>query len=120
MYSIFEQLLKKKGIRTIEVAKATGIHPTTFYDWKSGKSKPKQDKMKKVADYFGVTLEYLISGETTTNDGSFCNKEAIEIAERILDNNDLRMLFYACHDVNSDNLKIITKLAKALKNVKKD
>lgn len=31
-----------------------------FSDWKSGKSKPKVDKLKKIADYFGVTIEYFL------------------------------------------------------------
>lgn len=35
----------------------------TLSDWKNGKSTPKQDKLMKIADYFGVTVEYLMTGE---------------------------------------------------------
>ena len=45
-----------------DVAKATGITKSTFSDWKTGRSKPKQDKLQKIADFFGVTLDYLMNG----------------------------------------------------------
>ena len=35
----------------------------TLSDWKNGKSTPKQDKLMKIADYFGVSLDYLMTGE---------------------------------------------------------
>ena len=60
MYQKFEQLVKERGVTAYRVAKATGLAPTVFYDWKSGKSKPKVDKLKKIADYFGVTIEYFL------------------------------------------------------------
>ena len=62
MYEIYEKLLKERNCKTADVAKATGIHPSTFSDWKSGKSHPKQDKMLKIADYFGVTVKFLMTG----------------------------------------------------------
>lgn len=58
MYQKFEQLVKARGITTYRVAKDIGLAPTVFSDWKSGRSKPKVDKLKKIADYFGVTIEY--------------------------------------------------------------
>lgn len=63
MYQKFEQLLKARGITAYKVAKDLGMNSTLFSDWKSGKSKPKVDKLKKIADYFGVSLEYLIEDE---------------------------------------------------------
>ncbi len=63
MYEIFADLLRKKGIKVVTVSKATGIHPSTFSDWKSGKSQPKQDKLIKIATYFNVTVDYLLNRE---------------------------------------------------------
>jgi repressor LexA len=42
------------------VAKETNLSPTVFSDWKSGKSKPKVDKLQKIATYLGVKIEDLI------------------------------------------------------------
>jgi transcriptional regulator with XRE-family HTH domain len=61
MYEKFEKLLKARGVNAYKVARDLGFNNTLFSDWKSGKSKPKVDKLKKIADYFGVTIEYLIT-----------------------------------------------------------
>lgn len=63
MYQRFAELLEKNKIKTIDVARATNISPTTFTDWKKGKSSPKQDKLQQIADYFGVSIEYLMTGQ---------------------------------------------------------
>lgn len=62
MYEIFEQLLQKYGVTAYKVSKDTGISQTTFSNWKSGRSIPKTDTMQKIADYFGITLDYLMTG----------------------------------------------------------
>ena len=63
MYDIFEQLLQSRGVTAYQVAKATGIAQSTLSDWKRGRSVPKMDKMQKIADYFGVSVDYLLGNE---------------------------------------------------------
>lgn len=63
MYEIFEELLKKHNVTTYQVAKATGITTSSFTGWKQGKWNFKHDKLQKIADYFGVSLNYLVSGK---------------------------------------------------------
>lgn len=65
MYSIFEMLCDKNGIKPYKVGKETGIATSTLSDWKNGKSRPKQDKLKLIADYFNVSVDYLMTGEET-------------------------------------------------------
>lgn len=60
MYERFKFLLDEKGYKTSDIAKATGIHPSTFSDWKKGKSSPKFDKLEKIASFFNVSTDYLI------------------------------------------------------------
>lgn len=62
MYEIFKQLLQKHKISPYKVSKDTGIPQATLTDWKKGRSTPKHDKLQKIADYFGVTLDYLVTG----------------------------------------------------------
>ena len=60
MYSNFEKLLKITGVSAFQVAKATKITSSTFTEWKHGTYIPKVDKLQKIADYFGVTIDYLM------------------------------------------------------------
>ena len=63
MYDIFVQLLEQSGKKASDVSKATGIPSSTFSDWKKGKSSPKTEKLQKIADYFGVSVKYLMTGK---------------------------------------------------------
>lgn len=63
MYEIFCKLLRENKVTAYKVGKETGIAGSTFTDWKTGRSVPKQDKLQKIADYFGVSLEYLMTGK---------------------------------------------------------
>ena len=57
-YSIFERLLNMNNTTVYRVSKETGIAASTFTDWKQGRSAPKADKLKLLADHFGVSLDY--------------------------------------------------------------
>ena len=115
MYEIFEQLLQKHGITTYKVSKDTGISQTTFSNWKSGRSTPKQDKMQILADYFGVTVDYLLGIEKDENVQYYLNDETREIAQEIFENKDLRILFDASRKAKPEDLKLIIEMAKRFK-----
>lgn len=66
-YRKFEELLSKKGVTAYAVGKATGINPSTFTDWKSGRSKPKYEKLSKIAKYFNVPVVYFYIKEKGEN-----------------------------------------------------
>lgn len=60
LYERYLQLITERNITTYKVAKDTGISTVTFCDWKHGRSKPKIDKLKTLASYFGVSVDYFI------------------------------------------------------------
>ena len=62
-YRIFEELLRAHDTTVYRIAKETKISASTFTDWKHGRSVPKADKMRKIADYFGVSIDYLLGSE---------------------------------------------------------
>ena len=63
-YEKFEQLLKQRNISVSTISAETGIPGSTFSDWKKGKSYPKVPKFYKIANYFGVSMEALLSDST--------------------------------------------------------
>lgn len=60
MYEKFAKLVEAKGVSVHQVAKATEIPYSCLTDWKAGRSKPKTDKLIKLAKYFGVDVEYFV------------------------------------------------------------
>lgn len=82
MYEIFARLLKEKGVKVFDVAKATGLRSSLFTDWKMGRYKPKAEKRRIIADYFGVTLDYL-DGISDRPHGDFTNAKPVSSVEMI-------------------------------------
>lgn len=65
MYKKFEELLINQQLSAYRVSKETGIPQSTLSEWKSGRSTPKTDKLKKLADYFGVSIEYFLDEDAS-------------------------------------------------------
>ncbi len=65
-YKIFEELLKINKTTVYRVSKDTGIAASTLSDWKNGRSTPKTEKIKLIADYFGVSLEHMVGKSNAT------------------------------------------------------
>lgn len=65
MYEIFEQLLQRNGISAYRVAKEAGVTQTALSNWKNGRNTPSAPTLQKIADYFGVSIDYLMTGKET-------------------------------------------------------
>lgn len=63
VYKKFADLLDKTNKTAYQVSKDTGISTATLSSWKKGSYIPKADKLKILADYFGVSIEYFLSEE---------------------------------------------------------
>lgn len=61
-YKTFEELLKINKTTVYRVSKDTGIAASTLSDWKNGRSAPKADKIRILAQYFGVSTDYMLGG----------------------------------------------------------
>lgn len=116
MYEIFERLCRERGVTPYRVSEATGIRTSSLSGWKAGKFTPKQEKLKKIADYFGVSIEYLMTGEEPEDkEGYYINPDTADMAQKIYDNKDLRLLFDAAKDVTPEQLKLLHDLALSWK-----
>lgn len=88
----------------------------TFSDWKNGRSKPKDEKLLKIADFFDVTLDYLRTGENSyQQDGYYLNEETAEMAQTLFENKNLRVLFDAAKDATPEDLETTYNMLMALK-----
>ena len=83
MYEIFEQLMKERGENFSDVARAIGGRASTFTDWRAGRYTPKHDKLQKIADHFGVSVEYLETGEQPAD--YYLNDETAQIAQEVFE-----------------------------------
>lgn len=75
MYEIYQELLDKKGLKNSDVSRGTGVSNMTLSDWKHGETTPKTSTMQKIADFLGVSVDYLMTGKEPTE-----NKYSAEMA----------------------------------------
>ena len=102
MYEVFKKLCESHEVTAEEVARSTGIASPTFTAWKKGEYTPKQDKLQKIADYFKVPLEYLMTG--VMPEGFFVDPETAEITKAILESKELRGLFRTAKDASKEDI----------------
>ena len=66
-YNKFIELCNKKGVKPSPMLESIGIQKSANSNWKKRKSKPTSANLQKIADYFGVTVEYLKGEEKIKN-----------------------------------------------------
>lgn len=55
--------MREKDVTSAQVSRATGISKQTLSNWLNGIPAKNVVQLKKVADYFGVSVDYLCFGE---------------------------------------------------------
>lgn len=63
-YEQYSKIRDLKGLKDGKVAELAGIGRSTFSDWKSGRSIPKEAKLMKIAAALDVTYAYMIGMES--------------------------------------------------------
>ena len=55
-------LMAERGVNAKRVTEDLRMSSSSFTDWKKGKASPGVEALSKMAPYFGVSLDYLITG----------------------------------------------------------
>ena len=90
-YSRFWSLLGERCYTRADVAKATGIPPSAFTDWRKGRSKPRHERMKKIADFLGVDVNYFFGpvDKDTASHSNSSDENTITVRVEIYFMNDI-------------------------------
>lgn len=113
MWEIFELLCGKKGVTTADVCKALGIAQSTMSNWKKRRNRINVKHGQKIADYFGVSLQYLMTGAESSSIG-------LQNDYVISGNDDLNLLIETVKDAPSDVLVRLRYYAEGLMAGRKD
>ena len=112
MYEVYCKLRDLRGVKDADVVRATGITKSTFSDWKSGRSEPKKEKLQKIADFFDVSLDYLMTGEE--QNGYYLNEETAKLAQEMFEDEDMRSLFDMKRNMPPERFKAHIEFMKNL------
>lgn len=122
MYDRFEHLLQLRGLTAYKVSKDTGITQTSLSNWKSGRSTPNAKNLQKLADYFDVSVGYLMGTEELEPNAIDKEKnpivlddEALELLEELKTRPEMRTLFSVSKKATKEDILKAVKIIEALK-----
>lgn len=82
---IIRELREKKGITQAKLAEILGVGRTTITMYEKGTIVPPADILRKLADYFNVSVDYLLGREEKDSTETMANKASVlenEFAQR--------------------------------------
>lgn len=117
-----KQLRKEKGLTQQEVADEIGVTKRTYIYWENEESQIKTNKASQLADYFGVSVGYLLGYEPESEQVSnyqkikicFSNGEELSFLVRNFTEKELTKI---TSQFNNGNLMKIRNLSVNPKNV---
>ena len=74
------------------------------------------DRLKEIAEYLEVSIDYLMTGkEKEGGETYYLNDETKEIAQKVFENKNLRMLMDAAQDATPEDIETVHSMLLALK-----
>ena len=95
-------LLKKQNKKQIELATRLGLSKNVFTEWKAGRNTSYKKYLPEIAEFFGVSMEYLLGKET------YKNTEALEYTYALY--NEIT------HDLSNEKIEELKKFAEFLRH----
>ena len=111
LYERIENLCKNKGISLKTLCDTLEISRSSLSELKAGRCRSISSfSLKKIADFFGVSTDYLLGSAETSS------KELNEYLEVLSSREELRMLFKLAKNASKSDVKRAVKIIEALKN----
>ena len=85
MKNRIKDLREDRDLRQIDLAEATGIDQRTISNYESGKTNPDSEALIRLADFFGVSIDYLVGRVEYNVYNSEKRRELIEKMKQMLD-----------------------------------
>ena len=105
-----ESLRKSAGISQGKLEKELGFSNGSISKWKT--SKPTTERLQKIADYFGVSIEFLMNGEegNAAEESYYLSEDARDLAEFMFKNPEYQVLFDASRKVKKEDIAFVKQM----------
>lgn len=120
------ELISAKGITEQKFLSDLHFNRSLLSDWKSGKSKSYRKHIDKIADYFGVTTDYLLTGKKQENIRVYdeddnvvvLDDETLEIIDSLRKRPEMKILFSVSKKATKEDIIKAVKIIEALRDTK--
>ena len=116
----FKDMLKyfrmREGLSQSELAEKLGVSVSRISMYEVGKREPDFETEEKIADFFNTDLNTLRGRDIESDDSHYyLNEETRDMAQKIFEHKELRMLFDAAQDAKPEDLETVHSMLLALK-----
>lgn len=98
------EIRKKCGLTMKELGERVGVGESTISQYETGKRQPDYEVLLRIADYFGVSVDYLL--------GKSDEKTPAEDGEREISDDDIKFALFGTTEVDDAIFEDVKKLAK--------
>ena len=113
-YVNFINLCAKNNVSPSDVAKSIGTSRAAISKWKNG-GMPSDVTMAKLADYFNVSVDYLLGNETEKSPANAEDEELNEYLDQLKNNPGMRVLFSKTKNATKEDLEKVIKMLDIMK-----
>lgn len=116
-YETYCELCQKHGLSPSGAATKIGFNRASVTMWKNTGKAPKQELLVRIAEFFGVTTDYLL-GKEGQREKPLVNgdEELTEYLEILKTRPEMRMLFQLSKDATKEDVEAAVRIIEALRN----
>ena len=108
-YDVFEKLCRENGYTPSGACVAMGRSKNLAAKWKNTGANPSAEVLHEIANFFGVSVDYLLGKEKATGG------DGIEARQDAFDRTEMRVLFDAAKDVPASKIYEVVALLEKFK-----
>lgn len=117
MYGIIERLCSERGMKPGKLCAELGISRGTLGDLKAGRTKKlSSENVSKIANYFGVSTDYLLGEEEKEKPLINGDEELTEYVQMLKTRPECRMLFQLSKNATKEDVEAAVRIIEALRN----
>lgn len=117
-----KELRKSKGLTGEQLGAIFNVTKTAISNWENGNRFPDENTLRKIAEFFNVTLDYLLGRTDIKNPSDYIHKaveddpELAEFWEEMKERESLQILFKQAKNLDDRDIKQIIRIIKAIED----
>ncbi len=109
------KLCKSKGLSPTGAAVEMGLSRAAVSAWRNKERLPQTSQLQKIADFFNVTVDYLLGNTNTPATPTSQDDELNEYLNELKNREDMRILFSLAKSATKEEVMQAVKIIEALR-----
>lgn len=126
-YDLFCELCQKKGVSPTRATVEIGLSRTIGTKWKTTGATPQGETLSKIADYFGVSVDYLLGNDQKEKAPAVTvydehdniirlDNETLDLIDSLRTRPEMKMMFSVSKNATKEDIIKAVKIIEALKD----